>query len=57
MRTLIGFWLICEVIIVITTVLIGSEALDAKEIIRLILLLSILFAVICVGSYLLAEGV
>lgn len=56
MTALLGYWLICEAIIILVTVLIGGMELDFKAIVGEILLISIFFTMMCIGSYLMTGG-
>ena len=56
MTALLGYWLICEAIIILVTVLIGGMEFDFKAIVGEILLISIFFTMMCIGSYLMTGG-
>lgn len=56
MKPLLGYWLICEAIIIFITIVIGGMELDTKAIVGEILVVSVFFTMLCIGSYLMTGG-
>ena len=56
MKPLLGYWLICEAIIIFITIVIGGMELDPKAIVGEILVVSVFFTMLCIGSYLMTGG-
>lgn len=56
MKPLLGYWLICEAIIIFITIVIGGMELDTKAIAGEILAVSVFFTMLCIGSYLMTGG-
>lgn len=51
MRQLLGFWLICEAILLVIVSVCGID-LSVKEKVEMILLVTAFLTMVCIGSYL-----
>lgn len=51
MKSMIGFWLICEAILLVIVSFFGID-LSAKDKVKMILLLTVFLTMICIGTYL-----
>lgn len=51
MKSIIGFWMICEAILLVIVSFCGID-LSVKDKVEMILLLTTFFTMICIGTYL-----